>query len=209
MIDYGEWVIPLGGRGLSSQTAFEIEKIVDSSVVGGNQPPTIPFLPFHTNMNDPLADSLVPDVVDPEGDAMTFKALSIYGPKKGKLVLQSTGSFVYTPNTGYVGYDNFFFEVKDGVSRPVVGEVLIAVDPTGPAAPLPGPNANQLTPDVVVRQATVVVNNRANTVSFLVEVSPAARVGDVYRLTVRQQALGCDSEVYYHVSCYDITIGKC
>ena len=44
---------------------------------------------------------------------------------------------------------------------------------------------------------------------FPVAISPGAKVGDIYRLTIRAPAMDCDGTTYYHVSCYDITIGKC
>ena len=50
---------------------------------------------------------------DVEGEALTAELVS--GPTQGELTMASDGSFVYTPNAGYVGLDSFTYRAKDGV----------------------------------------------------------------------------------------------
>jgi hypothetical protein len=51
---------------------------------------------------------------DVDGDAITFSVLS--GPSNGTLNLNADGSFIYTPNAGFVGMDIFGFDVSDGIA---------------------------------------------------------------------------------------------
>ncbi|MEG4225252.1 Ig-like domain-containing protein, partial [Microcoleus sp. N9_B1] len=50
---------------------------------------------------------------DLDGDALTAKLVST--PNNGKVVFNSDGSFSYTPNPGFAGFDNFTYSVSDGV----------------------------------------------------------------------------------------------
>ncbi|MEG4224421.1 Ig-like domain-containing protein, partial [Microcoleus sp. Pol12A6] len=51
---------------------------------------------------------------DPDGDALTAKLVSL--PNNGKVVFNSDGSFSYTPNPGFAGFDNFTYSVSNGAS---------------------------------------------------------------------------------------------
>ena len=49
---------------------------------------------------------------DPDGDALVFEIVSY--PEKGAVVCNAdTGSYVYTPNVGYVGSDSFSYVARD------------------------------------------------------------------------------------------------
>jgi hypothetical protein len=58
-----------------------------------------------------------------------------------------------------------------------------------------------------IPRAKIMVRNP--TIQFPLEVSPAAVTGDLYRLTMRTPAMDCDGNVFYHIWCTDINIGKC
>jgi Ca2+-binding RTX toxin-like protein len=51
---------------------------------------------------------------DPDGDPLTFSIVD--GPTSGSVTLvdPTTGSFVYTPDTDFNGFDSFVYEVSDG-----------------------------------------------------------------------------------------------
>jgi hypothetical protein len=65
----------------------------------------------NTTLNAP-AGSLQINDYDPDGDAITSSLVS--GPSDGTVVVNANGSFVYTPNTGFVGSDSFTYEESDG-----------------------------------------------------------------------------------------------
>ncbi|MGY2987706.1 Ig-like domain-containing protein [Bradyrhizobium sp. USDA 4508] len=202
-VGYATWAIPIGQ--LHCLPQFSLEQMDTCPVpVGGNLPPQPDngMARFTTPVDTAIANGdLKTEITDPEGDPLTFKLLALYGPKHGKLVLNTDGTFSYTPASGYKGEERFFVSVSDGINQPVVIEVLIGVgvDPTS-AVP---------TPHVSVDPAGVVVDQRYFTASFPIKVSPAAQLCEIWRLTVLQGALDCDCTCYSRADCFDIGIGKC
>jgi hypothetical protein len=206
-INYAPWAIPIGGRGLSVNTIFDIEKKTGATSPAGNQSPAVAFKASAVTFNTPLTDTVATSVVDPEADDLTFSLLPLYGPSNGEITFDAAGAFTYTPHAGFSGYETFFYQVSDGQSAPRIGEVSLAVSLASPATPLPLKTKG--TPAVRVRREGLVILQSWAAIQFPVEISPAALPGDIYRLTIRQEALDCDCNPFYHVSCYDISIGRC
>ena len=51
---------------------------------------------------------------DPEGDNQTVDAASpISGPSNGTVTINPDGTFAYTPNTDYIGPDEFVYSIFD------------------------------------------------------------------------------------------------
>jgi hypothetical protein len=73
-----------------------------------------------TTVNGVLANDY-----DAENDVL-FVTLSI-APEFGILSLATDGTFVYTPNTGYIGDDFFTYHVEDGNGGSAEASVMIAV----------------------------------------------------------------------------------
>ena len=70
--------------------------------------------------------TLVANDWDPEGSAITASLVS--GPSNGTLgSLQADGTFSYTPNTGFRGFDTFQYRVSDGTANSNTVEARIAV----------------------------------------------------------------------------------
>jgi hypothetical protein len=42
-----------------------------------------------------------------------------------------------------------------------------------------------------------------------VAVDPTAKPGDIYKITIRQQATDCQGIAYAHIWCCDVRIGVC
>lgn len=198
-LDYAVWAVPIGGRGLS-ETAIDIEKIHtpgrDISVAPASL--TTPF-------NTPLVGSLLGNVTNPNALPLKFEHLPFDGPKYGIVTITEVGGFTYTPTNGFAGYDRFFYSVTPEDGAPVVAEFVVGVEPQVGALPLPV----RYTPDVQVPSSRVSANRSHATVRIGVEISPAAPIGAIYRMTVRQKTLDCDCNEYSHTSCYDLVIGKC
>lgn len=64
---------------------------------------------------------------DPNGDGLTVSSTPVASPTKGALVLNSNGTFTYTPNAGFSGSDSFQYAVSDGASSST-GTVSITVN---------------------------------------------------------------------------------
>jgi hypothetical protein len=87
----------------------------------------------NTTLNAP-AGSLQINDYDPDGDAITSSLVS--GPGDGTVVVNANGSFVYTPNTGFVGSDSFTYEERDGslTSSPATVNLTVKSSDTAPVA---------------------------------------------------------------------------
>lgn len=197
-LDYAVWAVPIGGRGLS-ETAVDIDKIHSPT-----SPISVAQASLTTPFNTPLVGSLAGNVTNPDGLPVTFEHLPFDGPKNGVVSITETGSFTYTPTNGFAGYDRFFYSVKPEDGQPVVAEFVVGVVPQVGALP-----AVRYTPDVQVPASRVTINRSLAIVRLGIEVSPAAPIGAIYRMTVRTKTLDCDCNEYSHTSCYDLVIGKC
>jgi large repetitive protein len=58
------------------------------------------------------ASGVLANDFDPDGDELSVVVVT--GPLNGILVLETDGSFTYTPNEGFFGSDSFVYEVTDG-----------------------------------------------------------------------------------------------
>jgi len=80
---------------------------------------------------DNVLTVLTPGVLDndsdPEGD--TLRAIKVSDPAHGTLVLNTDGSFTYTPNLNYYGGDTFTYRANDGQVDSNVATVSITVTP--------------------------------------------------------------------------------
>jgi VCBS repeat-containing protein len=94
--------------------------LIDSKV---NAAPVATFKTFSTNNGVVYNGLLTAD--DRDLDNVEFK-LSIQ-PKHGRVTVNSNGTFVYTPEDGYVGKDNFSYTASDDVSSCPVQSVEIEV----------------------------------------------------------------------------------
>ncbi|MEG4636641.1 Ig-like domain-containing protein [Microcoleus sp. Aus8_D4] len=115
--------------------------------------------PHNKTLNIPAPGVLGNDS-DPDGDPLTAKLVIL--PKNGKVNFNPDGSFSYTPNPGFVGLDEFSYNMSDGVSTSADTPVSINVTNQPPQAnsdryntphnktlniPFPGVLGNDLDPD--------------------------------------------------------------
>lgn len=78
---------------------------------------------------------------DQDGDTMS--ASLFMQAMHGTVALSSDGSFTYTANAGYIGIDNFMFNVSDGLASGGMGSVTINVTQGAAAPPVVTKPANQ------------------------------------------------------------------
>jgi len=196
-VNYAPWGVPIGR--LHCQPSFDLEqKETCGTNTGGPLLPADPIR-FDTPINATLNGDLKAMVTDPGGGTLTFKPLSLYGPSNGTLDLDPTGLFIYKPNPGYTGADRFFASATSPNGKTTNFEVLVGVDIVGQVL--------ENTPHVSVVSSTV--NYQYYTASFAVKVSPAADLCEIWRLTVKMQALDCDCTCYDRTDCFDIRMVKC
>ena len=87
---------------------------------------------FTTPHDSALAGSLSAGCYDAEIDPLTYRLIA--AAAHGTVVIQSNGSYTYTPTAGYVGADSFTYVVNDGVVDSDTATVALAVTNTPPRA---------------------------------------------------------------------------
>jgi large repetitive protein len=138
-----------GNPQLCSQ-ATAIIKVVDPTVIPGNQ---LAPVAINDNTQTPAGLPLVINVkvndYDPDGGMLgTPTLVSGSGPLHGTLTQNPDGTFVYTPNAGYIGMDSFMYQIcnngipqKCDIATVTINVVGPNTNPTGGQTNLP-PVAN-------------------------------------------------------------------
>ena len=75
-----------------------------------------------------LAPGILDNDTDLDGDSLT--AVLVSNVCNGSLLLNADGSFIYTPNTGFIGVDVFFYQAYDGINYSNTSIVIIIVNAT-------------------------------------------------------------------------------
>lgn len=88
-----------------------------------NQPPTAPSYNVTTFRDTPVTGAVVG--IDPNGDALIYTEFS--APTNGTVTVNNDGTWTYTPNSGFVGTDNFIVLVSDGRGGTDLSAVNIVV----------------------------------------------------------------------------------
>ena len=78
------------------------------------------------------ATSVLDNDTDVDGDTLSIDISFISSPLNGNVEFGSDGTFVYTPNFGYVGSDLFTYKAIDNNGGENEGVVNIVIEPTSP-----------------------------------------------------------------------------
>ena len=90
------------------------------------------FMTLHNQPMTAFAPGLLANDYDMDGDSITPTLVT--STSHGTLALNSNGSFIYTPNAGYVGSDSFIYKVSDGLIDSNTATVSINVWNNVPSA---------------------------------------------------------------------------
>lgn len=66
-----------------------------------------------TPMDVPVGGDLLANDYDPNGDNIIIDTTPISGPTNGTVVIDPSGTYIYTPAPGYIGPDQFVYEICD------------------------------------------------------------------------------------------------
>lgn len=201
-LDFAPWAVPIAGKGIS-EIVVNVESLYVPNMDGK---PVANKGSFTTPYNVPVMAELSTLVDNPDSVPLTYRLIPFYGPNHGKIQLDSaTGDFTYTPRNAYSGVDSFFYEVTTSSGFKTIAQVLVGVAAQGGAAPV----FPDFTPSVAVPDSRIELNARVYRATLAVVISPAARVGEIHRVTIKTTALDCDCNPFINLSCFDLTIGKC
>jgi|GEM_PF-835390 len=93
-------------------TCFDYDTLY-FNVLGCNNPPIAVDDYDTTFVNVPVSGSSLPNDSDPDGDNLIYRTTTLIPPTNGSVVLSSNGDYTYTPNPGFTGQDQYFYEVCD------------------------------------------------------------------------------------------------
>ncbi|WP_293054250.1 Ig-like domain-containing protein [Paludibacter sp.] len=115
---------------LQQNTAFSFStpSVVRSKVVESNQNPVASATSVTTLENTPVNG--VVTATDADGDMLTFSKVS--DPAHGSVVVNTDGTYTYTPNLDYSGSDSFVVGVTDGNGGSATATVSVTVTPVTP-----------------------------------------------------------------------------
>ncbi|MCK9182112.1 MAG: tandem-95 repeat protein [Fibrobacteraceae bacterium] len=102
------------------------------TVIPVNDPPVAMSQAYQTKESEPLKvnarEGLMSGATDPDDDKPS-QAILVSKPQNGTVVINgSDGSFVYTPNKGFYGLDEFTFKLRDkggAFSKPETAEINV------------------------------------------------------------------------------------
>ena len=105
---------------------------------------------------------------DPEGDALTYQVVKY--PRKGSLIMESDGSYVYTPRKNYTGDDEFTYVARDEYGNySTVATVDVSVVKRVSGVEYDDVNGGKLTNAVSVMTASGIMNGRISGDQLLFE----------------------------------------
>ncbi|KZL93408.1 Ig-like domain-containing protein [Clostridium magnum] len=144
---------------------------VNVTVNSVNHAPTIPDYNKTTDKNVAINDKVVGTDVD--GDTLTYVKAS--GPSNGTVTVNTDGSYVYTPNSDYVGSDSFTVTVSDGKGGSATGTVNITVNSVAPVnhAPVVSDYNETTTTATLLSDKVVATDLDGDTLTYTVTTSPA------------------------------------
>lgn len=93
----------------------------------GSAPPTAADDTFATLASTAVSNNILTNDSDPDGDALTVTETPVSASTNGTLTLVADGSFTYTPNAGFLGDDEFKYEVCDADNGCAQATVTISV----------------------------------------------------------------------------------
>src|SRR6185503_16596587 len=90
---------------------------------------------FTTNEDAALVVPVLQGVLanDSDIDSATLTALLVGGPSHGTVVLNTDGSFTYTPAADFSGTDSFTYKANDGALDSAVATVSLSIAPVDDA----------------------------------------------------------------------------
>ncbi len=86
-----------------------------------------------TEDGTPVSGDVTPNDYDPDGDNLTVNTTPTTDPTNGTVVINSDGTYTYTPTGGFTGEDTFTYEIcDDGLPQEcTTATVTITVNPSG------------------------------------------------------------------------------
>ncbi len=96
-------------------------------VTSTNDPPQAINDTNVTSEDNPAAGNTLTNDIDLDGDNLSLNTAPITAPANGTIVLNTNGSYTYTPNSNFNGLDNFVYEVCDDGSPVLCDQATVTI----------------------------------------------------------------------------------
>lgn len=113
----------------------DFQQVLDCMAPTNNPPVAVDDV-NSTTVNTAVSGNVITNDSDPDGDDLTVTTTPIADPQHGSVVLNSDGTYTYTPDNGYTGTDTFEYEVCDDGTPSECDEATVTITIIG------GPTAN-------------------------------------------------------------------
>ncbi|MGF1638203.1 MAG: Ig-like domain-containing protein, partial [Cyclobacteriaceae bacterium] len=100
---------------------------VTITVTSSNQAPVAMDNVFETPINTLLNGNVMLNDTDPDGDDLLVNTTPVTLPMHGDLVLESDGTFTYTPDQDFTGEDDFTYQVCDNGAPSLCAEAEVRI----------------------------------------------------------------------------------
>ncbi len=102
-------------------------EVIPSPTLGNDGPIANPDY-GQTEVNTPISGSLIANDSDPDGDPLTVTITPIVTPAVGTLIINSDGTYNYTPPTDFIGSVTFDYEICDNGTPPLCDITTVVID---------------------------------------------------------------------------------
>ncbi len=92
-----------------------------------NEPPVAVNDDNITPVDVPVEGQILTNDFEPDGDMIVVTPTTLSNPTNGTLVFNPDGTYEYTPNPGYVGVDQFEYEICDDQSPALCDEAVVTI----------------------------------------------------------------------------------
>ncbi|MBN2890538.1 MAG: tandem-95 repeat protein, partial [Bacteroidales bacterium] len=170
-----------------------------------------------TDMGAPVSGNVIPNDFDIDEDDLIVNTTLLSDPTNGSVVINADGSFIYTPNTDFIGTDVFIYEVCDNGVPQLCSHAIVYVTVTEQGDLFANDDYAEVDEDGTLNGSSVLDNDGDNDGSILiVNTTPVDDVNNgtlvfnddgTYTYTPDEDFFGEDSFTYE--VCNDETPQQC
>jgi Bacterial Ig domain len=110
-------------------TALVTIAVIPPVIIGQNAPPVALNDTKQTTVGIPVSGSVLSNDFDPNaGQILTVTTTPVLPPTNGTVVLNTNGTYTYTPTPGFIGLDSFMYSVCDNGSPVLCSNATVYID---------------------------------------------------------------------------------
>ncbi len=194
------------------------QAVVYLTITPVNDPPVAVDDFATTDIDIPVSGNVLTNDYDVDGDNLILNTTPIIDPTNGTVVINSDGTYTYTPNSGFIGTDHFVYQICDDGLPQLCTQALVTINVIYDNNPIyANDDVAEVNENEVLNGTTVLVNDGDNDGSILtVTTTPTVNVTNgtlvlnedgTYTYTPNTDFVGTDNFTYQ--VCNDETPQEC